>query len=106
MERRWLLHRSLRPQVSPPPTVYRLQRLICPPFRFERELEALRKELAEVNARSERSSPTLGPQSDDDISTLAGSPKALSPIVTAVDPPDNVPPINSNGSATTPTEAR
>ena len=61
-------------------------------YRFERELEALRKELAE--ARSERSSPTLGPQSDDDALSLAGSPKALSPIVAAVDPQDIIPPIN------------
>jgi hypothetical protein len=41
--------------------------------RFERELEALRKELAEATART---SPTLAPQSDaeDDLSTMAGSP--------------------------------
>lgn len=59
--------------------------------RFERELEALRKELAEVNARSERSSPTFGPQSDDDLTTVAGSPnlshKALSPSISEVELP-------------------
>ncbi|KAI0751457.1 hypothetical protein C8Q80DRAFT_1098040 [Daedaleopsis nitida] len=60
--------------------------------KFERELEALRKELAE--ARSERSSPTLGPQSDDDVGTPIGSPKILSPLVTAVDPQDIIPPLN------------
>ncbi|KAI0723006.1 hypothetical protein C8Q76DRAFT_721222 [Earliella scabrosa] len=64
--------------------------------KFERELEALRKELAEVNARSERSSPTLGPQSDDDLSISAGSPRVLSPVVSAVDPQDNIPPINGD----------
>ncbi|KAI0722165.1 hypothetical protein C8T65DRAFT_628437 [Cerioporus squamosus] len=67
--------------------------------KFERELEALRKELAEVTARSERSSPTLGPQSDDEASTLAGSPKALSPVVAAADPQDHIPPLNGNGEA-------
>ncbi len=64
--------------------------------RFERELEALRKELAEVTARSERSSPTLGPQSDDDLSNSAGSPRVLSPIVAAVDPQDVIPPMNGD----------
>ena len=75
--------------------------------RFERELEALRKELAEVNARSERSSPTLGPQSDDDLATLNGSPHSLSPIVTAVEVSDaNIPPINSNEPSCTSTRMR
>lgn len=37
--------------------------LIHVPFRFERELEALRKELAEATARSGRSSPTSGADS-------------------------------------------
>lgn len=67
--------------------------------RFERELEALRKELAEATSRSERSSPTLGPQSDDDLSTVAGSPdlgdKALPsvPSVTSlVSTPDSITP--------------
>ena len=67
--------------------------------RFERELEKLRKELAELNARSERSSPTLGPQSDDDMATLAGSPKALSPLVTAQQVSDaNIPHHALNGN--------
>ena len=43
----------------------------------------MRKELAEATSRSERSSPSLGPQSDDDLLTVAGSPslsaKGLSP---------------------------
>ncbi|KAI1789008.1 hypothetical protein LXA43DRAFT_600403 [Ganoderma leucocontextum] len=74
--------------------------------KFERELEALRKELAEVNARSERSSPTLGPQSDDDMATLNGSPHSLSPIVTAVEVSDaNIPPINGSESSCTSTPA-
>ncbi|KAJ3479336.1 hypothetical protein NLI96_g9123 [Meripilus lineatus] len=67
--------------------------------KFERELEALRKELAEATSRSERSSPTLGPQSDDDLSTVAGSPdlgdKALPsvPSVTSlVSTPDSITP--------------
>ncbi|KAI0824677.1 hypothetical protein BC628DRAFT_1322058 [Trametes gibbosa] len=59
--------------------------------KFERELEALRKELAEVTARSERSSPTLGPQSDDDLTTVSTSPnlshKALSPSISEVELP-------------------
>ncbi|KAH9894374.1 hypothetical protein C8Q73DRAFT_695384 [Cubamyces lactineus] len=72
--------------------------------KFERELEALRKELAEVNARSERSSPTLGPQSDDDLTTVATSPnlsqKTLSPSVTEVElPQETIPSQTQNGSA-------
>lgn len=59
--------------------------------KFERELEALRKELAEVSARSERSSPTLDPQSDDELSTVAGSPdmngEAASPEISIADVP-------------------
>ncbi|OBZ76967.1 hypothetical protein A0H81_03679 [Grifola frondosa] len=64
--------------------------------KFERELEALRKELAD--ARSERSSPTLGPQSDDDLATVTGSPdiatKTLSPIVSTMTL-ENTPAITS-----------
>lgn len=45
--------------------------------RFERELEALRKELADATVRSGRSSPTsLG--GDEDMATLAGSPILMS----------------------------
>jgi hypothetical protein len=33
--------------------------------RFERELEALRKELAEAQSKSQRSSPTMGPSETD-----------------------------------------
>ncbi|KAI0650133.1 hypothetical protein C8Q79DRAFT_998052 [Trametes meyenii] len=62
--------------------------------KFERELEALRKELAEVNARSERSSPTLGPQSDDELTAFSASPdlsnKALSPSVSEAELPQEV----------------
>ncbi|KAI0771965.1 hypothetical protein BD413DRAFT_604100 [Trametes elegans] len=72
--------------------------------KFERELEALRKELAEVNARSERSSPTLGPQSDDELTTVSLSPnlsnKALSPSVPEVElPQETVPAQTQNGDA-------
>ncbi|GBE79377.1 hypothetical protein BKA93DRAFT_809699 [Sparassis latifolia] len=58
--------------------------------KFERELDALRKELAEVTARSERSSPTLEPQSDDDLATVSSSPdmsKVTSPVLSATDLP-------------------
>lgn len=61
--------------------------------KFEKEMEALRKELAEATSRSESqgSSPILGPQSDDDLSTIAGSPdvvsKALSPEVSTTELP-------------------
>ena len=58
--------------------------------RFERELESLRKELAEATSRSERSSPTLGPQSDDDLSTFTSSAlnsKTTSPGVSQVELP-------------------
>ncbi|PSR71842.1 hypothetical protein PHLCEN_2v12343 [Hermanssonia centrifuga] len=65
--------------------------------KFERELEALRKELAEATSRSERSSPTFGPQSDDDLSTVAASPtlsiKAISPGISTVELPlEQIPP--------------
>ncbi|KAH9947308.1 hypothetical protein B0H21DRAFT_692213 [Amylocystis lapponica] len=49
--------------------------------KFERELEMLRKELAEATSQSERSSPTLGPQSDDDLSTVAGSPDKVTKVL-------------------------
>jgi hypothetical protein len=64
---------------------------ISRPFisRFERELEALRKELADTTARSGRSSPTSidtlsngGPTSEDDLSTFGGT-----PLVTNLDLP-------------------
>lgn len=59
--------------------------------KFEKELEALRKELAEATSRSGRSSPTFGPQSDDDLSTIAASPalssKNLSPSISNIDLP-------------------
>ena len=62
--------------------------------RFEKELEALRKELAEATSRSERSSPTFGPQSDDDLSTIAASPalssKNLSPSISHIDLPVDI----------------
>lgn len=74
-------------------------------YRFERELESLRKELAEAMSRSERSSPTLGPQSDDDLSSVAASSglnsKVVSPGVSAVELPlETVPVIPGvNGGA-------
>lgn len=59
--------------------------------KFEKELEALRKELADATSRSQGSSPILGPQSDDDLSTVAGSPdivaKTLSPEISTTDLP-------------------
>ncbi|CCM03387.1 uncharacterized protein FIBRA_05517 [Fibroporia radiculosa] len=67
--------------------------------KFERELEALRKELAEATSRSQGSSPILDPQSDDDLSTVAGSPdivaKTLSPDISATDLPLDTP-LSSN----------
>lgn len=51
-------------------------------YRFERQLEALRKELAEAYARSSSSaptSPTLAAQSDDGLSTVGNSP-SLEPV--------------------------
>lgn len=63
------------------------QRLIST-CRFERELEALRKELAETThsrSNSVTSSPTLAPQDDDDLAIVNGSPdipaKDLSPEI-------------------------
>ncbi|KAI0736098.1 hypothetical protein C8Q72DRAFT_791291 [Fomitopsis betulina] len=56
--------------------------------KFERELEALRKELAETThsrSNSVTSSPTLAPQDDDDLAIVNGSPdipaKDLSPEI-------------------------
>ncbi|OJT13348.1 hypothetical protein TRAPUB_10114 [Trametes pubescens] len=73
--------------------------------KFERELEALRKELAEVTARSERSSPTFGPQSDDDLTAVSASPnlthKTLSPSLSEVELPQQATnePQTHNGDA-------
>ncbi|KAI0347433.1 hypothetical protein BDW22DRAFT_1351871 [Trametopsis cervina] len=78
--------------------------------KFERELEALRKELAEATART---SPTLSAQwdGDDDMSTMAGSPalsmKSLgpSPRVSNVELPlETVP--NADGKGQHPEEDR
>ncbi|KZT72686.1 hypothetical protein DAEQUDRAFT_722851 [Daedalea quercina L-15889] len=62
--------------------------------KFERELEALRKELAEgIHSRSNSatSSPTLAPQDDDELATVNGSPdiiaKNLSPEIPTPDLP-------------------
>ena len=67
---------------------------LIPKYRFERELEALRKELAEgthSRSNSVTSSPTLAPQDDDDLTTLNGSPdisaKNLSPEISTPDLP-------------------
>jgi hypothetical protein len=62
-------------------------------YRFERELEALRKELADTTGRSGRSSPTntdavSGGPSDEDLTT--GSPLMMNkglPLVTPDDAP-------------------
>lgn len=73
-------------------------------YRFERELESLRKELAEAMSRSERSSPTLGPQSDDDLSSVAASSglnsKVVSPGVSAVELPLETIPVIPPATAT------
>ncbi|KAH8106295.1 hypothetical protein BXZ70DRAFT_919035 [Cristinia sonorae] len=62
--------------------------------KFERELEALRKELAEAYARSSSpSSPSLGPQSDDGLSTVGNSPP-LGPVADQCVPSGDLP-INS-----------
>ena len=67
---------------------------LIPKYRFERELEALRKELAEgthSRSNSVTSSPTLAPQDDDDLTTVNGSPdilaKNLSPEISTPDLP-------------------
>ena len=81
VERRRVLYRGFRSQVRSVPACG-----VLPPFdtlcRFERELEALRKELAETTARSGRSSPvSLGDAvtaSDDEASSLANSPILVS----------------------------
>ena len=70
------------------------QQCLIPECRFERELEALRKELAEgthSRSNSVTSSPTLAPQDDDDLTTVNGSPdipaKNLSPEIPTPDLP-------------------
>ena len=43
-------------------------------YRFERELEALRKELAEAQSNSQRSSPIMGSETESElVSPLLGS---------------------------------
>lgn len=90
-------------------------RVLCfsPCRRFERELEALRKELAEALSRSERSSPTLGPQSDDDLTAVSPSSslnsKTVSPNVSAVELPlETLPsvPVAASEGTDTETETR
>lgn len=64
----------------------------------------MRKELAEATSRSERSSPTFGPQSDDDLSTIAASPslssKTLSPSLSRLELPVDVVPVEAVPQAT------
>jgi len=69
--------------------------------KFERELEALRKELAETTARSGHSSPINGGPSDEELSTTQGSSpplmmnkKKLPPLLTPDDVPAPVPVTN------------
>lgn len=78
---RWrILHRSIWSQVSTLNSRFLAQNLTFLPRRFERELEALRKELAEGsnnnnnngNSRSGRSSPTF-----TDGESLVGTPLLL-----------------------------
>jgi len=65
--------------------------------KFERELESLRKELAEATARSGRSSPTsLGFTSDDDISSPGSTSPTFSPKSLPISPmssPSNLTPL-------------
>lgn len=43
-------------------------------YRFERELEALRKELAEAQSKSQRSSPIMDPETESEpVSPILGS---------------------------------
>ena len=62
-------------------------------LRFERELEALRKELAESAARSGHSSPVSTPglsrgPSDDGTSSVENSPPLMNSKFLPEDPPD------------------
>jgi hypothetical protein len=66
--------------------------------RFERELDALRKELAEANMRSARSSPTMIPDDPSapvspifELEKLAPSPPLL-----AADGTQDVPPLDDD----------
>lgn len=91
MERRGLLYRSLWSEVSIQEVSAHNSSHSCL-RRFERELEALRRELAEVTARSsEQSSPLMGPQSDDEISTVAGSPDSMSKPLSPEEPATELP---------------
>jgi hypothetical protein len=69
--------------IAPPPRLI----LCSPPSRFERELEALRKELAESTARSGHSTPEGGLSrgaSESDLSSLQSiTPLELSPDLDA-----------------------
>jgi hypothetical protein len=68
-------------------------------YRFERELEALRKELAEVSARSGRSSPTTMSMSEDELASIANSPATHPVVVTSgVDPLDLEPSLTKKAA--------
>ncbi|KAL1687931.1 hypothetical protein GGG16DRAFT_127571 [Schizophyllum commune] len=72
--------------------------------KFERELEALRKELAESSASSHSSGSTRGDSDDDEMASYNGS-TVSTPAVQAMDlPPTKSEPVISNGQ-TTATEA-
>lgn len=99
MERRRFLHRSIRSQVRTQSSIsffiIRPYQYLC---RFERELEALRKELADATARSGRSSPTdsyaashgTGP-SDEDLVALNGSPIMMNKPLPSIVTPETMP---------------
>ncbi|KZT12897.1 uncharacterized protein LAESUDRAFT_638692 [Laetiporus sulphureus 93-53] len=66
--------------------------------KFEKELEELRKELAESSPRN-NGSPVLGPQDDDDVTTVSGSPsaetKSLSPELSISALPVDTAPVSN-----------
>lgn len=77
------------------------QQFMISACRFERELEALRKELAEgthSRSNSVTSSPTLAPQDDDDLTTVNGSPDILAKNLSPEIPTPDLP--TSNGVQT------
>jgi len=66
--------------------------------KFERELEALRKELADATGRSGRSSPTSlealnGGSTDEDLSTQSSSPLIMNNGLPPLATNDDVPPL-------------
>ena len=75
MERRGILHRSVRSKVRPLFAWHDKLSDNMAMRRFERELEALRKELAEAQSKSQRSSPILDPSETES--------EPVSPLITS-----------------------